>query len=357
LLGQRTGVGEVAEGLVRALAARDDVHPVVYALTWRGRNDLAQALPAGVTSATARMPARVVRELWTRGASWPRAEHWTGPVDVVHALNYVAPPSRAPVIVMVHDLTFVRFPGLCTPDTLRYRGLVHRAIRQGAVVHTPSEFVADEVRAEFDISPDRVVAIHSGLAPVTGGDPAAGAALAGGGRYVLALGTIEPRKNVPGLVRAFSTLAAEDPDVRLVVAGPDGWDQEQFAAAVARSPSRDRIVRLGYVSSDSRRDLLAGATVFAYPSRYEGFGLPPLEAMSVGVPVVAGRAGALPEVLGDAAVLVDPADDDELARVLAQLLADASIRDDLVARGRERAARYTWHATAERVVQLYRSLA
>lgn len=302
------------------------------------------------------MPARVVRELWARGASWPRAEHWTGPVDVVHALNYVAPPARVPVIVMVHDLTFVRFPELCTPDTLRYGGLVRRAVRDGAVIHTPSEFVAGEVRDEFGVEPDRVVAIHSGLPAVTGGTAAAGAALAGGSRYVLALGTVEPRKNLPGLVRAFSAIAAEDHEVRLVVAGPDGWDQEQFAAAVARSPSRDRIVRLGYVTSEARRDLLAGATVFAYPSRYEGFGLPPLEAMAVGVPVVAGRAGALPEVLGDAALLVDPADDGELARALTGLLSDQSARDDLVVRGRARAARYTWNATAARVAELYRSL-
>ena len=95
MLGQRTGIGEVTEGLITALAARDDVSPVAYALTWRGRHDLARSLPTGVRAATARLPARAVRELWSRGARWPRAEHWTGPIDVVHALNYVAPPARA----------------------------------------------------------------------------------------------------------------------------------------------------------------------------------------------------------------------------------------------------------------------
>jgi glycosyltransferase involved in cell wall biosynthesis len=298
------------------------------------------------------MPARVVRELWARGVAWPRAEHWTGPVDVVHALNYVAPPARVPVIVMVHDLTFVRFPELCTPDTLRYGALVRRAVLDGAVIHTPSEFVAGEVRDEFGVEPDRVVAIHSGLSAVTGGTAETGAALAGGSRYVLALGTVEPRKNLPGLVRAFSAIATEDHDVRLVVAGPDGWDQGQFAAAVARSPNRDRIVRLGYVSSTARRNLLAGATVFAYPSRYEGFGLPPLEAMAVGVPVVAGRAGALPEVLGDAAMLVDPGGD-ELAHALTRLLSDETARTiSSRAPGRPRAPE-----RGRRVADLYRPLA
>jgi glycosyltransferase involved in cell wall biosynthesis len=216
--------------------------------------------------------------------------------------------------------------------------------------------VAGEVREDLGVPADRVVAIPSGLAPVTGGDAVAGGRLAGGKRYVLALGTIEPRKNLPALVRAFGPVAATDPEVRLVVAGPDGWDRDAFTAAVAGSAQRDRIVRLGYVDPAARRDLLAGATVFAYPSRYEGFGLPPLEAMAVGVPVVAGRAGALPEVLGDAARFVDPADEQELAAALGGLLDDATARDRLVARGRERARRYDWSTTAAAVVELYRSV-
>ncbi len=154
------------------------------------------------------MPARVVRELWARGAGWPRAEHWTGPVDVVHALNYVAPPARAAVIVAVHDLTFVRFPELCTPDTLRYRGLISRAVARGALVQTGSEFVADEIRAELGVPADRVVAIPWGIGAVADGRPESGARLAGSDRYVLALGTIEPRKNLPALVRAFDAVAA-----------------------------------------------------------------------------------------------------------------------------------------------------
>jgi alpha-1,3-rhamnosyl/mannosyltransferase len=145
--------------------------------------------------------------------------------------------------------------------------------------------------------------------------------------------------------------------VRLVIAGPDGWDRDAFTAAVAASPHRDRILRLGYVDAAARRDLLAGATVFAYPSVYEGFGFPPLEAMAVGVPVVAGRAGALPEVLGDAARFVDPADEHELAGALVGLLDDAAARDELVTRGRERARRYDWSTTAAAVVDLYRSVA
>jgi glycosyltransferase involved in cell wall biosynthesis len=357
LLGQRTGVGEVTRGLLDALAARSDVAPVAYALTWRGRGALGDEVPDGVRVATARFPARVARELWDRGAGWPAAEHWTGPVDVVHALNYVAPPAKAAVIAAVHDLTFVRFPELCTPATLRYPSLIRRSIARGATIQTGSEFTAAEIRAEFGLTEDRVAVVPWGLAPVTGGNPTAGIALAGGPRYVLALGTIEPRKNVPGLVRAFDAVATEDPDVRLVVAGPDGWDQDAFDRALDAAHHRTRIVRLGYVTDAQRRDLLAGATVFAYPSRYEGFGLPPLEAMAAGVAVVATTAGSLPEVLGDAAAPVDPAAEDELAGALHQVLADDAWRATLVARGREHAARFSWGATAEHLVRLYRRVA
>lgn len=350
-------MGESAAGLLTALALRDDVVPVAYALTWRGRHQLAAAVPPRVGTATRPFPARVVRVLWERGASEPRVERWTGRVDVVHALNYVAPPARAPVIVMIHDLSFVRFPELCTADTLRYPALLRRALDRGAVVHTPSEFVAAEVRDHFGLDATRVVAVHSGVPAVQGGDPEAGARLAGASCYVLSLGTVEPRKNLPVLVRAFAGVATTDPELRLVIAGPDGWDRERLDAALVASPVADRIVRLGYVEDSARRDLLAGATVFAYPSVYEGFGFPPLEAMAARVPVVAGRAGALPEVLGDAATLVDPDDEGALADAIISLLTDDAARAAHVERGLARVARYSWTTAAGRLAELYRELA
>ncbi len=356
MLGHRTGVGEVTAGVLDALGRRPDLVVRAYALTWRGRRGLSEAVPPGVEATTRPIPAGVVRGAWERGASRPRAEDWTGPVDVVHATNFVSPPARAPVVVTVHDLTFVRFPELCTPDTLRYPALIRQSIARGAVVHTPSEFVADEVREAFDIAPDRVVAIHSGVPTVVNGDPGRGHRHAGGSRYVLALGTVEPRKNLTTLVAAYDSVAETDPDLRLVLAGPPGWDSARVQASVDSAHARDRIVQLGFVDPAARADLLAGATVFAYPSLYEGFGFPPLEAMACGIPVVAGRGGALPEVLGDAAQLVDPTDTDGLAGAIHDLARDDDQRRDLVDRGRRRVARYDWTTTADRLASLYRSL-
>jgi alpha-1,3-rhamnosyl/mannosyltransferase len=268
----------------------------------------------------------------------------------------VPPARRAARLATVHDLTPVRFPELCTSDTLQYPGLLRRALAGGAHVHTVSRYVADEVVAELGADPAMVHVIHNGVDAVAGGDAARGVALAGGNRFVLSIATIEPRKDLPSLVAAFDAVAAADADLRLVVAGRDGWGTAAYEAAVAKAAHRDRIVRLGFVTGDDRAALLAATTVLAYPSLYEGFGLPPLEAMTAGVPVVATRAGALPEILGDAAEWADVGDVDGLAEAISVVLDDYRLRHSLIDKGHAQVARYTWDRCADDLVALYRSL-
>ena len=356
LLGPRTGIGEVVAGILGPLAARPDLRLRAYALTLRGRRDLAAALPAGVGAATRAVPARWVRRRW-RHSDRPGVERWTGAVDLVHATNYVAPPARVPVLVSVYDLTVLRYPELCAPDTLEYPTLLRRALDRGATLHAPSTAIAAELVDALGAPADRVVTVPLGLPEVHGGAPRRGHRLAGSDRYVLALGTVEPRKNLPALVAAFDAIADAHPDLHLVHAGGDGWDEGAFDLAVTRSPHHARIRRLGYVDAATRADLLAGATAFAYPSRYEGFGFPPLEAMAVGVPVVATAVGSLPEVLGDAARLVPDDDAAALAAALEVLLTDDAERATRTAAGRTRAAGYSWAATADRLAAVYRDLA
>jgi glycosyltransferase involved in cell wall biosynthesis len=302
------------------------------------------------------MAARPLRALWRR-SNWPPLTWWTGKVDVVHGMNFVVPPAAgAAELVTVHDLTCVRFPELCTSDTLEYPALLRRALARGAHIHAVSEFVADEVCDVFRVERERVHVVANGLTPMGDGDAGRGVARAGG-RYVLALGTVEPRKDLPSLVAAFDAVAASHADVRLVVAGPDGWGAEEFAAAVQRAHHRNRIVRLGWVDDATRADLMAGASVFAYPSRYEGFGLPPLEAMAMGTPVVTTRAGALPEIVGEAAVLVAPGDVDALATAIAGVLDDQREAERLVSAGHRRANEFSWDGAAHELVDVYRALA
>src|SRR5262249_20685825 len=152
------------------------------------------------------IPARFARQAWLR-AEHPRIERWTGPVDVVHATNYVGPPTRGRSIVSVYDLGFIRFPELCTADALQYPALLTRAIERGAWIHATSDHVAHEVTAAFPIPKERVVRVYPGVPTTEGGDAAVGRRIAGAKHYVAFIGTIEPRKNLPVLVRAFDTVA------------------------------------------------------------------------------------------------------------------------------------------------------
>jgi alpha-1,3-rhamnosyl/mannosyltransferase len=173
--------------------------------------------------------------------------------------------------------------------------------------------------------------------------------------YILAIGTVEPRKGLPDLVAAFDRVAESIPDVHLTIAGPPGWGEDALTASVRRARHAGRIRRLGW--TDDRNSLIAGARVLAYPSLYEGFGLPPLEAMSLGIPVVATSAGAIPEVVGDAAVLVEPHDVAALAEGLMMALQDTTTRARLVAAGSKRIGLFTWARAGEQLGQLYRTLA
>ncbi len=356
-LGQRTGIGQLTANLVAAVAARAELDVSVYAISRTGRRDLAPLVPAGVEIGGAPLPARYVYPLWERG--WgPRIERWTGRIDVAHATNYRPPPARAPVLASIHDLTFILRPELVDEETRRFgTRLVSLALDRGAVVHVISEFVGDEVREHFGLPPERVVCVYPGVEPANGGDQAAGRRRAGSARYVLTLGQLEPRKNFPTLVRAFDAMAATHPDLALVLAGPDGWDRAAFERARTDARFGDRVRWLGYVSDAERRDLLAGASVFAYPSLYEGFGFPPLEAMSAGVPVVASRRGAIPEIAGSAALLVDPMDTDAIAGALSEVLDDDDLRARLVDAGNARAGEFTWDRAATGFVSLYRRVA
>ncbi len=352
LLGFRTGVGVFCQWALDSLRHRDELAVSAFAISWRRRRGISGHVPPGVQVIDTPMPARPLHRAWSMGGM-PPIEWFTGRQAVVHGTNFVVPPTRRAARVMtVHDLTSVRFPELCDDYTRRFPRLVRRALAEGAWVHTPSEFVAAEVVDLLGAPPERVRAVHHGVPPVD--RPAAGGAgPAVPGPYVLALGTVEPRKDLPTLVRAFDLVADEDPDLRLVVAGADGWGVPAYEAAVAAAAHSGRILRLGYVDARLRSDLLRHASLYAYPSLYEGFGLPPLEAMLAGVPVVTTNAGALPEVVGDAAAVVPVGDAAAMAAAMGRLLSDDPARAALVAAGRARAASYRWEDSAAGLSRLY----
>lgn len=353
-----TGVGRFVLAVLDGAARRPHLDVSAYAITLRGRGRLADLVPDGVRVWQSSLPmaAAPLRLAW-RHLDRPSIDRWIGPADIVHGTNFVVPPTAAAAVVTIHDLTYLRFPEMCTASTRQNPDLVARALARGAVVHTVSDFVRGEVLEHYGLAEDRVVTVPNGVTAAPAGDVQAGRACAGGDRYFVSVGTVEPRKDLPGLVAAFDLVAATDADLRLVISGPDGWGADALTDAIARSPHRVRITRTGWVDEVTRADLLAGALGLVLPSRYEGFGLPALEAMAVGTPVVATSVGAIPEVVSDAALLVSGSDVEQLADALASVSTSAEVQARLRARGPARAATFTWERTVDGLESLWATAA
>lgn len=355
LLGPRTGIGVATEALLKRLPSDPTLDVTGFVVSMRGRNSLAAALPPGVRPLGLRYSARMSRTLW-KYLDWPRLSEF----DVVHGTNFVVPPSRneRSNLVTINDLTPWIFPELATSDTRRYPKLVERARRRGAHVHAISHYVGDEVVEKLGFDRERVHSIPLGHDPGPAGNSQHGHSAAGTDSYIVAIGTIEPRKDYPSLLRALAELrATEHRDLKLVVIGSDGWASDEFNRELRNLRLGDAVIRTGFVSQQVKADLLAGALCLAYPSVYEGFGMPPLEAMAAGVPVVTTKAGAVPEVVGDAALVVEVSNSGAMAAAIARVISDSSLRSELISKGAERVGLFKWSHTVHAMSSLYRMLA
>lgn len=266
--------------------------------------------------------------------------------DVYHCPTPRAPVTRGrpPLVVTVHDLVPVLFPDTMTPWSRLYaRATTSRVLEAADVIVVPSHDTAHDLTSHLGVSADRIRVVWNGVDPVFFSEPRAESPITG--PYVLFVGTPEPRKNLPRLVEAMASLRAQGLPHRLVVAGGGGWGH------VRLDPQAVHIV--GRVSDSDLLALYAHADCLALPSLHEGFGLPAAEAMAAGTPVVAGARGALPEVVGNAGVLVDPYDVNAIASGIESAIAD---RERLAAAGRARAAQFSWDAAAESMVSIYREL-
>src|SRR5437660_1748622 len=279
-----------------------------------------------------RIPARLVVVAWEL-ARYPRGEVLVGRAGAVHGTNFWVPPLGHPNgVVTVHDLTFLLYPEFCTPQVRRYRWILPHVLKRCAVVLTPSETVAEQVSSELAFPRDRIVVTPEGVRrSALLAAPATPDARRDGRSYLLFTGAREPRKKLARLLRAFADV--RDLDLDLVVAGPAGWGSEDLRARTVDLGIAERVEFPGYLSDPALAALLAGARVFVFPSLYEGFGLPPLEAMAAGVPVVAARAGALPEVLGDAPFWCAPLAVESIAAATRTAVTDDGLRARAVGAG------------------------
>jgi glycosyltransferase involved in cell wall biosynthesis len=302
------------------------------------------------------LPRAVLYETWhAPGFRFPKVERATGDVDVVHATAVAYPATDAPVVVTVHDLAFLHDRRNATRHGHRFfRRGTELARQHASLVVTPSQVTADEcIAAGFARERVRVVPWGVHTQPVSDDAVTRVRASYGiDGRYVLFTGTVEPRKNLGRLLEAYARVDRRD--VQLVLAGPEGWN-EDIGAALARLDGRVR--SLGFVPRDDLLALLAGADLFCYPSVREGFGLPVLEAMAQGTPVVTSSSTATAEVAGDTGVLVDPLDVGQITEAIEQLLDDPEQAQRIGAAGAARAARFTWDAAAAAYADVYAEVA
>ncbi|NKY10648.1 glycosyltransferase family 4 protein [Cellulomonas hominis] len=350
------GSGEYVAALTRALRDRDGSTRVVGLAARHGVDDRPRPPVAGPVEHS-RLPRPILYEAWNRWRR-PSAERTTGAVDVVHATTWAVPGTRSPLVVTVHDLAFLRDPTHFTSRGVRYFRRALDVVRAEAarVVVPSTATLRDCESAGIDASRVEVIAHGVDAPEVSEAAVREWRHRAGVHRpYVLWCGTMEPRKNVARLVRAFAAARRASADADLVLVGPDGWGDaaREVADAVAEAPAGS-VHRLGRLSRADLQAALAGAAVFAYPSVWEGFGMPVLEAMAHGTPVVTSAGTSMAEVLGGLGTVVDPVDVDALAEGLVHELARP--RAELGAL-RARAAGYTWAASADRHVAVYREVA
>ena len=368
----RTGVGHYAQQLIRHLPHVDPQDRyVAWYLHARGlfrhKRFFADAGAPNLEEAASRFPARIFQPVsWRLHA--PRVEWLAGDFDVLLATNFLPPPTghMERTVLVAHDLAWAVYPETAPQIDERWRRRFARAVRRCGAVIVPSVSAKGDLVARYRIPEERVHAIAHGV------DASAFAAVTEAqvdrvrerfkivGAYVLFVGGLEPRKNLVGLVRAFAGLGV---DATLVIAGGRvRWFPAEEARVWAEvrklaEPARSRVVMTGYVSDEDKHALLAGAEALAYPSFYEGFGFPVIEAMAAGTPVLTSNVSSLPEIAGEDAMLVDPKDEHAIAEGLRRLLTDGDLRERLIGPGRARAAGYTWEATARRTAEVLRSVA
>ncbi len=353
----RSGVGEYVHQLVRALldlaphrGGSDSIDITLFSSSWKDRLHL----PAEISDAKVvdrRVPVSVLNLAWHR-AGWPPVEILArGAFDVTHSLHpLLLPARRSAQVVTIHDLNFLVHPERTRAEIRRdYPRLARLHAHRADRVIVPSRFTAGEVERQLQV-PRSQISVCSPGAPDW--SPRSKRPEDG---YILFLGTLEPRKNVGALLDAYEHLLSTDAAVipSLVLAGQATAESKPWLDRLSRAPLEGHVRHLGYVEPADRKRVYEGARLLVQPSFEEGFGIPVLEAMTLGIPVVAAHRGALPEVLGDAGLLVDAEDSRHLAGAIRRLVEDEALAASCGAKGVIRARQFRWSATAERMVEAY----
>ena len=364
LLSPRTGIGQYVYQLSREFLSMPSVSPLFfYGTKWAKELrstpiENIDRMKSAVKS-TLRCPYALLRTGLQVGFT---TGLWRHTLDLYHDPNFLAYRFSGPTVITVHDLSWIRHPETHPKERIaameRY---FPRSLERASRILTDCDFVKQELIEVFGVAPARIHPVLLGVAAEFSPRPAvacAEALAAHGlefGHYFLSVGTLEPRKNITSLIDAFSMLP-EDLQRRypLALVGMRGWLTSGIEARIRPLVDKGVVKPLGYVADEQMPMLYSGAAAFVFPSLYEGFGLPPLEAMACGTPVLASNRSSLPEVVGDAGVSLDPLDCEAWAQAMRRVIEDGDFAADLAARGVARAQGFTWRRTAEETLAVYR---
>lgn len=361
-LKQSGGIGRYTRGLITTLAQLDSHNHYQLMITSDAPMDALQ-LFRGYPNFSHRLyplPERWLTIAWHRFYLPLPVEWFAGPVDLFHSPNFILPPTRrAKMLLTVHDLSFIRHPQGAVPNLRRWLNrVVPRSLKRAHHILADSESTKQDLREIYAIPPEKITVVGAGVEerfhPIT--EPAVLQRVRQQYRlpetFILSLGTLEPRKNFTGLIQAYSQSPVQQSH-HLVIAGGRGWLYDDIFAAAAQSPVSQQIHLIGFVADEDLPALYTLADIFAYPSHYEGFGIPVIEAMACGTPVVCADNSSLPEVAGHAAQLVPATDTDALAEALQRLATDTELRDQAIDKGFLQAQRFSWPTAANRLLTVY----
>jgi glycosyltransferase involved in cell wall biosynthesis len=345
-LGSTTGIARYTAALAAALQ-RDGCEMRLFGVFFRGHRRAARRAPPGARLVAWRFPTRVL--FWLRAAGLKPVERVLGGCDLFHHTDFLMAPvsPRTAQVMTFHDVAFLADPSCHLPDAVTaLTDVVRRAARRCGAILVPSEATARDCERHLGLGRDRVFVTPEGVDDAFFDLPT----VAPERPYLLALGTLEPRKNYPRLIRAFLRARLE---AELVIVGRDGWlFEDVYAAAAGHESVRIR----GYVPEEKLHRLLAGADAVLYPSLMEGFGLPILEGLAAGKPVLTSDRDPMREIAGGAALLVDPTDEDALRDGLVRIRGDTELRQELVRRGPARAREFTWDRCAAATRRAYEAV-
>jgi glycosyltransferase involved in cell wall biosynthesis len=368
---QGGGIGRYTRNLIRALVELDseNCYKLMVAGGW-GEGDGLGPWPANVVVRSVPLSDRWVHLLWQRLRLPVPVQAVTGSLDLFHSPDFVLPPTAGtPTILTVHDLSFLRVPQFFVPEFRKYlEAAVTRAVSRARHILADSESTRCDLLELMSVEPERVSVLYPGVEARFRRveDPVVLAKVRSRydlpERFVLGLSTLQPRKNFEGLIEAFRRLLDEHGDepetegLQLVIAGGKGWMYEEMLALVERNGLADLVRFPGFAADEDLPALYSLAAVFAFPSWYEGFGLPVLEAMACGTPVVAADNSSLPEAVGKSGLMVSAEDTAALVSALSDLLTDQELRSRLVADGREQARKFNWENAGRELLEVYRTV-